>query len=257
LPGSNIWSEAPVTHNTRYLRHMSIYAISDLHLALGGEKPMDIFGPAWKDHERTIARNWDAEVSDSDIVLVAGDISWAMRADEASADLQYLAERPGRKILVRGNHDYWWKREATRRLQQTVDPSITLLQGQSLDFDGVGITGTRGWATDAWAFGGAYEQNLKIFNRELNYLKVGLESLPDCLDLKIVVLHFPPYSAGLEPNEFLKLAIEHSVDMVVYGHLHLPISETRLEGAIGGVQLHLAAVDSIGFAPKLIVRDRP
>jgi uncharacterized protein len=236
---------------------MSIYAISDLHLSLGGAKPMDVFGPAWKGHERTIARNWDAEVSDSDVVLVAGDTSWAMRGEDAAPDLQYLGERPGRKILVRGNHDYWWKRETTRRLQQTIDSSITLLQGQSLVFGGVGITGTRGWAKDAWAFGGTEEQNLRIFKRELNYLKAGLESLPDGLDLRMVVLHFPPYSASLEPNEFLDLAREHSVDILVYGHLHLPISEKRLEGDVGGVQLHLAAVDSIGFAPKLIVPGRP
>jgi uncharacterized protein len=230
---------------------MRIFAISDLHLFLGGEKPMDIFGPAWENHAETIKHNWDAQVSDSDLVLVAGDTSWAMRLNDAMPDLEYLGQRPGRKIVIRGNHDYWWKRESTRRLQGMVDPSITLLQGQALIVDGVGITGTRGWAIDAE--GGTEEQNRKILDRELRYLEAGLAALPASVSLRIVILHFPPYSANLEPNEFLRVAKDHSVDMIVYGHLHLPMSEHRLEGDIDGVRLHLAAVDSIGFEPSLIV----
>jgi len=212
---------------------------------------MDVFGPSWENHAETIKRNWDAQVLDSDLVLVAGDTSWAMRLNDAMPDLAYLGERPGRKIVVRGNHDYWWKREATRRLQSVVDPSITLLQGQAAVFDGVGITGTRGWAEDAE--GGSEEQNRRILERELRYLEAGLTALPEDLKLRIVVLHFPPYSASLEPNAFLDLAREHSVGIIVYGHLHLPMSERRLEGDVDGVRLHLAAVDSVGFGPSLIV----
>ena len=233
---------------------MSIYAIADLHLSLGGSKPMDVFGPEWKDHAEKIRTNWDAAVSDSDLVLVAGDTSWAMRAEEALPDLQYVAERPGRKILVRGNHDYWWKRDNTTKLQKLVDPSITLLHGQPLVFGGVGITGTRGWAKDAWAEWNSEEQNAKIFDRELARLRLGLESLPSGLDLKIAMLHFPPFSANLEPNEFFEAAREHSVDIIVYGHLHIPASAPRLEGDIEGVRLHLVAADNLGFAPKMVVR---
>lgn len=228
---------------------MRIYAISDLHLSLQRPKPMDVFGPAWENHAETIQRNWDNEVSGSDLVLIAGDTSWGMRVDDAIPDLRYVGERRGRKIVVRGNHDYWWKRESTRKLQAIVDPSITLLQGQSLVFDGIGITGTRGWAMDAE---GTEEQNRKIIDRELKYLQAGLAGLPDDVEKRIVILHFPPYTASLEPNEFFNLAREYSVHTIVYGHLHLPMSERRLEGDVDGINLHLAAVDSIGFCPKLI-----
>ncbi|MDO8586542.1 MAG: metallophosphoesterase [Armatimonadota bacterium] len=232
---------------------MTIYAIADLHLSLGGAKPMDVFGPEWKDHAERIRRNWDAAVSDSDLVLVPGDISWAMRAEEALPDLRYLADRPGRKILVRGNHDYWWRREKTARLRQMVDPSITLLHGEPLVLDGIGITGTRGWALGSWAEWNSEEQNRKIYDRELDRLKQGLEALPDGLDLKIVMLHFPPFSENLEPNEFLQLAQEYSANILVYGHMHVPASVPRLEGDVGGVQLFLVAADNIGFAPKVIM----
>jgi len=124
---------------------MSIYAISDLHLSLSGNKPMDIFGEAWRDHARRIAENWDSIVGPNDTVLLAGDHSWALKFEEAKPDLDYIAARPGRKILIRGNHDYWWRREATNRMQRVLPESITLLHGHALVVENVGITGTRGW----------------------------------------------------------------------------------------------------------------
>ncbi|MDO8684937.1 MAG: metallophosphoesterase [Armatimonadota bacterium] len=231
---------------------MAIYALADTHLSIAVPKPMDIFGPAWRDHAETIRRNWDASVTDSDVIIVAGDISWAMRIEEALPDLLYIAERPGRKILIRGNHDYWWKREQTRKIQNIVHPSITLVQGQPVLLNSLGITGTRGWRMDDITSVENPKANARIFQRELNYLKSGLEGLPKDLDLKIVALHYPPFSTDLEPNEFLKTSQEHSVDILVYGHIHEGVG-LALEGNIGGVECHLVAVDHIGFAPKLIV----
>jgi len=137
---------------------MSIYAISDLHLSLANPKPMDIFGPAWVNHPEKLRENWDAVVTDADIVLLPGDLSWAMRLPEAKPDLDFVAERPGRKILIRGNHDYWWQRQATSRIQRIVDRNLTFLQGTSVVMDGAGITGTRGWRVDWEARGHGWER---------------------------------------------------------------------------------------------------
>ena len=217
---------------------------------------MGVFGPIWEDHARKIADNWDSVVADSDVTLVAGDTSWAMRLADAAPDLEYLAERPGRKIVIRGNHDYWWKREDTRRTQGLVHPSITLLQGRPLVVGSVGITGTRGWSLDEREDDRTPEQNLRIFNRELSYLRTGLERLPLGLDLKIAALHYPPFDADLQPNEFFRLLIEFEVDILVYGHIHRTTTAWR-EGDVEGVRCYLVAVDNTGFAPRLIVPGRP
>lgn len=127
---------------------MAIFAISDLHLSLSKPKPMDIFGPAWADHANTIRRNWIASVKDKDIVLIPGDISWAMKLHEAMPDLNFLADLPGTKVLIRGNHDYWWQRRATNRIQREVNRNLIFIQGTSIVLDNIGITGTRGWRVD-------------------------------------------------------------------------------------------------------------
>ena len=124
---------------------MSIYAISDLHLSLFTPKPMDIFGPAWEGHAEKIKRTWLETVSESDTVLIPGDLSWAMRLPEAMPDLSFIADLPGRKVLIRGNHDYWWHRKQTAKLQRDIDRNLTFLQGTSTMIGDIGITGTRGW----------------------------------------------------------------------------------------------------------------
>jgi len=244
---------------------MAIYAISDLHLSFAEPKPMDIFGPAWEDHAERIRCNWDKMVADTDVVLLPGDLSWAMRLPEAMPDLEFIAERPGRKVLIRGNHDYWWQRRATSRIQRLVDRNMTFLQGTSAVMDGVGITGTRGWRVDWETRRGdglpeaeeatqderSADGDQRVLRRELGYLERGLQSIPDSAGLKIAMLHFPPFDERLQPNEFAELLTRYSVDMLVYGHVHIGLGNW-LEGDVAGVNYHLVSADIVNFTPKLI-----
>jgi len=209
---------------------------------------MDIFGREWHDHAKKIARNWDRSVSPEDVVLVAGDTSWAMRLPEATGDLDYVAARPGKKFLIRGNHDYWWGRQATNKVQRMVDPSITLIQGTSVVVDGVGIAGTRGWRLQDYELEGPVQGSVKIYERELAYLRRALSSLPPDISTTIAVLHYPPFDLGLEPNDFRAVLDEFRVDILVYGHVHRGTG-SYLEGEVGGIRYYLAAVDHTGFTP--------
>jgi predicted phosphohydrolase len=227
---------------------MIIYAISDLHLSHADPKPMDVFGKGWKDHPEKIARNWDSMVTEDDIVLVAGDISWAMRLPGAVPDLDYIRDRPGRKFLIRGNHDYWWGRQSTNKIQRMLDPSITLLQGASAVIGGVGITGTRGWRMEDYNLEGPVQGDIKIYQRELTYLRQALESLPSDVTTKIVMLHYPPFDLNLRPNDFRTVLEEFQVDILVYGHIH-STTGSYLEGDVDGIAYHLVSVDHTDFSP--------
>jgi hypothetical protein len=226
---------------------MSIYAISDLHLSLGHPKPMDIFGEIWRDHARHIAVNWDNVVSPDDTVLVCGDHSWAMKFEQAAPDLEYIGVRPGRKIIIRGNHDYWWRREATNRIQAQIDPSITLMQGTAVVVENTGITGTRGWRVELDEDADAGDS--RVMKRELSYLERGLNAIPADVERKIVMLHYPPFNADLEPNDFADLLQAHGVDILVYGHIH---TGYYLEGNVNGVEYRLVSVDHTDFTPVRI-----
>ena len=227
---------------------MSIFAISDLHLSLAKPKPMDIFGDMWLDHHDRIADAWAGIVSTEDTVLVAGDHSWALRFDEAQLDLDFIARRPGKKILIRGNHDYWWRREATNKLQSKVDSSIYLMHGRGIVVDNIGITGTRGWRLEE---GDDAESNdARVVNRELMYLERGLQEIPENVERKIVMLHYPPFDSDMEPNQFAEMLQAYHVDVLVYGHIH---GGTYLEGDVNGIQYHLVAVDHTDFRPVMII----
>lgn len=227
---------------------MSIYAISDLHLSIAKPKPMDIFGDIWQGHHERIAAAWDAAVSPEDTVLIAGDHSWALRLDEAMPDLEYIAQRPGKKILIRGNHDYWWRREATNRIQSKIDPSMYLMHGRGIVVDNTGITGTRGWRLED--IDGAESGDARVMKRELMYLERGLQEIPETVDRKIVMLHYPPFNSDMEPNEFADLLQAYNVDILVYGHIH---GGAYLEGDINGIQYRLVSVDHTDFKPVVIV----
>ncbi|MHB1001550.1 MAG: metallophosphoesterase [Armatimonadota bacterium] len=243
---------------------MAIYAISDLHLSLGSPKPMDIFGPAWVDHAEKLRRNWDECVRDTDTVLLPGDLSWAIRFSDAKPDLDFVAQRPGRKVLIRGNHDFWWQRKMTARIQHKTNRSMTFLQGTSVVINGIGITGTRGWRID-WEARGEGGMNTgaksgdervaspeKVLRRELKYLEEGIKSIPDSAKMKIVMLHYPPFDERLQTNEFAELLKKYSVDILVYGHVHQGLG-TWLSGDVDGTIYHLVSADIVDFMPQLIV----
>lgn len=220
---------------------------------------MDIFGPAWTDHADRLRRNWDAVVGDTDIVLMPGDLSWAMRFPEALPDLEFIAERPGRKVLIRGNHDYWWHRDATNRIQREVNRGMTFLQGTAVEIGGAWVTGTRGWRIDREtqdrdeaSEGTGKADSDRVLVRELAYLERGLKCIPEGAPLKIAMLHIPPFDESLQPNDFAHLLCEHSVDILVYGHVHLGLGEW-LEGDVDGIRYHMVSADVVDFAPQLIV----
>lgn len=221
---------------------------------------MDIFNPVWKDHPRKLRENWDRMVSPSDIVLLPGDLSWGMTLADARPDLQFVEERPGRKVLTRGNHDFWWQRKATNRIQKTIDKSFTFLQGTSVVMDGVGITGTRGWRLEKWmamtegdpSIQAEVAQSEKVLARELKYLESGLASIPDSAELKIAMLHFPPFDERLQPNNFTAVLHKYNVDIVVYGHIHLT-GGAWLEGQMDGIRYVMASADVANFVPRLII----
>jgi predicted phosphohydrolase len=231
---------------------ITIYGISDIHLSLANPKPMDIFGEHWKNHAERIAEAWDTLVKSNDVVLIAGDTSWAMKLADAKPDLDYILARPGRKIMIRGNHDYWWGREATNKIQRMLGTNVTLLNGTSTTIDGIGIGGTRGWRLDDIGLDGYEHGDIRIFNREIAYLRRALASIPADAHTKIALLHYPPFDLNLEPNEFRNVLEEFGVNILVYGHVHKGIGN-YLEGNIGGIDYHLAAVDHTGFKPKPII----
>lgn len=226
---------------------MSIYAISDLHLSLSGHKPMDIFGDIWRNHPQRIAENWDAMVKPEDTVLIAGDNAWAIRFEDARPDLEYIAQRPGRKIMIRGNHDYWWRREATNRIQKEVHESIYLMHGRGIVVEGYGVTGTRGWRIELEEDPDAGDE--RVMKRELMYLERGLKEIPPDVDKRIVMLHYPPFNSDLEPNEFAELLQAYEVDTLIYGHIH---TGYYVEGDVNGVRYKLVSVDHTDFRPVLI-----
>ncbi|MDQ2730764.1 MAG: metallophosphoesterase [Armatimonadota bacterium] len=221
-----------------------IYAIADLHLPSSLGKTMDRFGDHWKDHPAKLRRNWTETVAPGDSVLVCGDISWALHPEEARDDLKFLASLPGTKYLIRGNHDYWWRRSSTRLLQRDLPPGLVLVQGEGHVVEGIGVGGTRGWGSEANL---PEQNNTTILQRELGLLRKAMESLP--VGPRVAMLHYPPYDSGLCPNEFGKLLGELHVDLVVYGHLHRGNSNV-LEGALEGVQLQLVAADRVDFCPQ-------
>lgn len=234
---------------------MAVFAISDLHLSFTNPKPMDIFGDTWENHAEKIEAGWRSIVTDSDIVLMPGDLSWAIRLEDALPDIQFVASLPGRKVLVRGNHDYWWRRHITRRLQEMFSPNFTFLQGTAIEYNGIGITGTRGWRKESeynQMADSEPDQPDRILNRELAYLENGLLSISDSMHMKIAMLHYPPFNENLELDEFGAILKKHAVDDIVYGHIHLGTGKW-LDGEIDGIRFHAVSADIINFTPALIV----
>ena len=239
---------------------MAIYAIGDTHLSRARPKPMDIFGEQWRDHEERIRDNWNAIGQAGDLLLVAGDISWAMRLDEARQDLDFLATFRGAKLLLKGNHDYWWTSLA--RVRAIAPPGIDFLQNDSRIYGEVAIAGTRGWSTPAKVrpvvtSSGERQQepedDLRLYQRELERLRLSIESLRGRrYGRLIVMMHYPPLYRLDEPTEFSELIESAGASLCVYGHLHGGDIATAAQGLHGGVLYKLVSADGIDFRPWLV-----
>ncbi|MFY9506690.1 MAG: metallophosphoesterase [Caldicoprobacterales bacterium] len=229
---------------------MAVFAIGDLHLSAAVDKPMDIFGLEWKDHWTRIREDWQARVGHDDIVLIPGDISWAMTFDQAKPDLDSIGELPGRKVLIKGNHDYWWS--SITKLRQELGASISLIQNDSVTIDNYTICGTRGWALPGSR--GFTDHDQRIYTRELQRLKLSLDhgQMSREKGRLIVMLHYPPFDERGEASGFVELVNDYKASHLVYGHLHGPSTANAFEGSYGQTQYHLVSCDKLDFKLKQI-----
>lgn len=199
---------------------MKVFAISDLHLSVNNPKPMDIFGEVWEGYLEKIFADWKAKVSEEDIVLLAGDFSWAMKLEDTKKDFELLEKLPGKKVIIRGNHDYWWK--SISAVRSFLPEGFYAIQNDAIKFDNVVICGTRGW-TIAERNQSLSEEDEKIFKREVIRLDLTLASaskMKEEDDVLICMLHYPPFNFFHDDCEITELIKKYGVDKVVYGHLH-------------------------------------
>lgn len=234
---------------------MRLFAIGDLHLSGGDDKPMDVFGPQWDRHFFHIRENWLQQVTAEDTVLIPGDISWAMQLKDAMADLEEIGRLPGRKILCKGNHDYWWN--SISRVRSVLPEGMTALQHSAADLGNMVVCGTRGWMIPT-ADTPLSAQDEKICRREAERLRLALDEASEKADGRplVVMTHYPPLLTGETDTIFTALLEEYHVHTAVYGHLHGAGIQNGFTGESRGVRYHLVSCDSIGFSPKLILEEK-
>ncbi len=228
---------------------MDVYAISDLHLSGYQPKPMDVFGENWRDHWAKIRADWYKRVHESDLVLIPGDISWAMRLSEALVDLKQIEEMPGTKIILKGNHDYWWS--SLTRLTSELNETMLVLQNNAFDFEDVSIAGTRGWTCPSSKEFKAEDE--KIYLREVERLRLSLERIKPREDRKIIaMMHYPPFNEKREPTGFTDLFEKFGVDTVLYGHLHDASAGMSFNGVHNGIVYQNVSCDFLEFKLKKV-----
>ncbi|MEA4912618.1 MAG: metallophosphoesterase [Oscillospiraceae bacterium] len=226
---------------------MAVFAIADLHLSLGVEKPMDIF-EGWGDYTERLRANWTDAVGAQDTVVVPGDVSWGMTLEQAAPDFDFIERLPGRKIILKGNHDYWWQ---TRKKLEDFKAArgyttIDFLFNDSYVVGDVGICGTRSWFYDE-------AQSDRVFQRELGRLKMSLDDLAQksCGE-RVAFLHYPPVYRGFRCPEIIELLRAYGVRRCYYGHIHGDSIAWAYNGNCGGVEFRLVSADNLQFRPYLI-----
>lgn len=222
----------------------AIFAIGDLHLPGGDDKSMDIFGAHWDGHFQKIAQDWTQRVTPDDIVLIPGDISWAMQLEQAKPDLDAIAALPGRKILIRGNHDFWWS--GISRLRAWLPNGMHAIQNDAIKLDGILFAGTRGWVLPDVS---SSEDDIKVYAREQLRLRLSLECARRLSPKGRLVglIHYPPMSSDGQPSELTDLFSRYEVEDVVYGHLHGAVAAYAFRGMLGGVRYHPVSCDGLQF----------
>jgi len=225
-----------------------VFAIADPHLAGRVDKPMDVFGGAWQDHPERLFSAWRDTVSADDLVLVPGDISWAMRFEDALFDLEAIAALPGRAVLLRGNHDYWWP--SLRKLRAHLPDGLFAIQHDALRFGDVVVAGSRGWVVPGSPGSGADDE--RIYRRELERLRLSLAAAARLGPGRLVVmLHFPPTNPRGDASEMLDLIAAAEPAALVFGHVHgdAPVHVPSLPGCV----VRFVAADALGFTPLQIL----
>lgn len=228
---------------------MALYAIGDLHLSLGADKPMDIFGGNWLGYMDKLRQGLSV-IGPADTTVLLGDLSWALDLEGAKEDFRFLNEIPGRKIILKGNHDYWWNTvtKFQRFCQENSFSDLHILNNNHFEYEGVAICGTRGWFFEEEKSG---EHDEKVFRRELLRLEASLQSAGELP--KLVFLHYPPRYRGYQCPEILELLTKYGVRACYYGHLHGASHGLAMEGVWDGVEFRLVSADKLDFQPYCVI----
>ena len=228
---------------------MALYAIGDLHLCLGAPKPMDVFGGAWVGYMEKLRQGMSV-IGPEDTTVLMGDLSWALDLESAKADFAWIDQIPGRKIILKGNHDYWWSTVSKfqKFCQENGFSQMNILNNNFYEYGGYALCGTRGWYFEEKR---STEHDEKVFKRELIRLEASLKAAGELP--KLVFLHYPPRNKGYECPEILELLNRYQVLRCFYGHLHGPSHRLALEGTWDGVEYALLAADFINFTPQKIL----
>ncbi len=231
---------------------MQIFSISDLHLSGKVDKPMDVFGSGWENHFEKIKADWQNKVGDEDIVLICGDISWGTELEEGLFDLNGLSVLKGKKVFIRGNHDYWWN-GITKLRRAAPDGTFFFLQNDCVKFENIIICGSRGWTCPGSS--DYTQRDERLYLRESERFKLcfkEVEKVRNEGDRVIAMIHYPPFSAKSPDTAFTKLFAENGVEKVVFGHIHgenfFPYRTVR-----DGIEYVLTSCDKVGFALQKIM----
>lgn len=229
---------------------MAVFTIADLHLSFGTDKPMDVF-PGWSNYTDRIEKNWNHLIRENDTVVIAGDISWAMELRETSADFSFIHKLPGKKIILKGNHDYWWttKKKMDAYLSESGFDSISILHNNYYTADGLALCGSRGWFYDAET-----DADMKVLNREAGRLRMSIEPAIKAGYEPIVFLHYPPIYNNMECYEITAVLREYGIKKCFYGHIHGGNAAKRaFIGEKDGIRYKLVSCDHIGFTPMAVI----
>ena len=228
---------------------MSLFVIGDLHLSLGEDKPMDVFS-GWNDYVQRLENNWRRLITDDDTVVIAGDISWAMKLEETLTDFRFIHSLPGKKLLLKGNHDYWWatKKKMDEFISVNHLDSLSILFNNAFRVGEYAVCGTRGWFLENEA-----PEDIKVLNREVGRLKMSLEQAKKLGGEPVVFLHYPPYYRGLECSAMMDVLLAYGVKKCYYGHIHGKKNfRLAFEGEYRGINFRLISGDKVEFVPVLV-----
>lgn len=243
---------------------MKVWAIGDLHLSFGvPNKTMDKFGPEWIGHADKLSSHWHSQVSSEDLVLIPGDISWAKTLEEVQPDLLWLDRLPGTKVLIKGNHDYWWS--SPSKVKTILPSSIHIIQNEAFNFQNLSIGGTRLWDSSEYTFDSVIDwkgakpppsdekEEAKIFHKELQRLELSLKALSQTASKRLVMCHYPPIGLDLQPSLASGLLEKYKVGSCVFGHLHsLKKGISLFDAEARGIHYYLTSADYLDFSLKLI-----
>lgn len=223
-----------------------IFAIGDLHMDGGQDKPMDVFGSHWENHFERIEQDWRGQVRETDVVLVPGDISWAMYLEDAKNDLEKIGSLPGKKVILRGNHDYWWS--GITKVREALPEGMMALQNDCIVLNDVCLAGSRGWVLPQGDAKLPVEDE-KILKREVARMEMSLKAAGEKGAGRpiFVLMHYPPFNEMSDESEFTKLFVVHGVQKVVYGHLHGASVKNAFSGIRQGIEYRLVSADALDF----------